>query len=127
MNMSDQIIQVLNYLCDKIGFTIDWTADNVWPHVETLFQKFITWEISTSWMWIGIMVALVLLALIPAIIIHNTCDWGRIEWFLFTFLVVIALGVIGVQVYDIITCYTFPEKVIYEYLRETIGNNEAYR
>lgn len=125
MKMSDQIIDVLNYLCEKIGFTIDWTADNVLPYVETLCEKFIKWEVSTSWMWIGIAGVLLLLGLIVSIIVHKISDDGCI-WIFYAVLTLASFVIIGVQVYDIITCYTFPEKVIYDYIQELI-NSGGYR
>lgn len=120
MNVSEQIIEVLNYLGRQLGITIDWTADNVLPYVNTLCEKFIAWEISTSWMWIGIMGALVVLSLIASIIITKVWDWEGIEWWIFAGVCVVAFIVIGVQVYDIITCYVFPEKAIYDYIKECI-------
>lgn len=125
MKVSDQIIDVLNYLCEKIGVTIDWTADNVLPYVETLCEKFIKWEVSTSWMWIGIAGALLLLGLIVSIIVHKVLCDGCI-WIFYAVLAMAAFIIIGCQIYDIITCYTLPEKVIYDYIKELI-NNGGYR
>ena len=98
MNVSDQIIEVLNYLGRQLGITIDWTADNVLPYVNTLCEKFIAWEISTSWMWIGIMGALVILSFAAAIIINKVWGgWETIEWWLFAGVCVVAFIVIGVS------------------------------
>lgn len=41
MQVSNQIIEVLDYLCSKIGITIDWTESNVLPYVQTLLEKYI--------------------------------------------------------------------------------------
>lgn len=38
--MSDEIINVLNYICDKIGIVIDWTADNVYPQVMDILSRY---------------------------------------------------------------------------------------
>ena len=48
MQISDEIIKVLEYLCTKIGLTIDWTSSNVLPYVEQLCGKFVKWEIGTN-------------------------------------------------------------------------------
>jgi hypothetical protein len=119
MKMSEQIIEVLNYLCQKIGFTIDWTADNVLPYVETLCEKLVKWEISTSWMWIGIAGALLLLGLIASIIIHKVSYDGCV-WIFYFVIAIVAFMIIGVQIYDIITCHTFPEKFIYDYIKTLV-------
>lgn len=126
MKVSDQIIEVLNYLCEKIGFTIDWTADNVFPYVETLLGKLIKWEISTSWMWIGIALFGILAFLVFAIIMqcaNNLMD--GFQWIAFVIATTCFCIVIGVQIYDIITCYTFPEKFIYEYIQELLNSNNV--
>ena len=38
--MSAEIINVLNYICDKIGIAIDWTADNIWPQVMDILGRY---------------------------------------------------------------------------------------
>lgn len=51
MQVSDQIIEVLDYLCNKIGISIDWTSENILPYIQTLCEKYIRWEIATSIIW----------------------------------------------------------------------------
>jgi hypothetical protein len=43
--MSQEIIKVLEYLGDKLGIAIDWTAENVIPYAEELFKRYVTLEI----------------------------------------------------------------------------------
>ena len=52
MTPSAQIIEILDYLGQKLGMTIDWTSANVMPYVQDLFARFISWEIATSTVWI---------------------------------------------------------------------------
>ena len=56
MYISDEIIKILEYLCDKIGITFDWTSNNVLPYLEQICEKFIRYEIGTSiaWLIIGV-------------------------------------------------------------------------
>ena len=54
MTVSSEIIEVLDYLGEKFGIAIDWTSNNVLPYLQTLADKFIKWEISTSIVWIVI-------------------------------------------------------------------------
>lgn len=118
MQVSDEIIKVLEYLGEKLGVTIDWTSNNVLPYVEQLCEKFIAWEISTSYAWMAIMGAAVILSLIFAIIVNSVGDglYGA-EWFIFGCTLLIAVIVCGVQIFDIVECKTFPEKAIYDYIR----------
>lgn len=122
MKVSEQIIEVLNYLGEKIGVTIDWTAENVLPYIEDLCVKFITWEISTSYAWIAIAGCVMVLTLIFAIIINRFCYWDGFEWVIFTCIAIAAIAVIGTQIFDIIECKTFPEKAIYDYINFHINN-----
>ena len=46
--MSEQIIQVLDYLCEKFGVAIDWTSQNLKPQIETLGKHIINYNIANS-------------------------------------------------------------------------------
>ena len=48
MKVSEQIIEVLDYLCQKIGVVVDWTAENVMPALTTLTEKYISYELVMS-------------------------------------------------------------------------------
>lgn len=112
--MSEEVIKILDYLGEKIGVTIDWTSNNVIPYVEKLCEKFIKWEISTSIAWLVIGVLAVILGIVLGIYAGGFEDeMGFVFCF---FLLVIGVVVIGFQVFDIIECNVFPEKVIYEYI-----------
>ena len=37
--VSNQIIEVLNEICNKFGLTIDWTSKNVYPYLQELMGK----------------------------------------------------------------------------------------
>lgn len=122
MKPSDQIIQVLDYLGQKIGVTIDWTSANVMPYLQELFRRFVTWEISTS----VACIIIAILAIIIAIIVLTNLNWFE-EFFedadCAVFMFIVALAIIGTaiaaiiyQAFDIIECLTIPEKTLYEYI-----------
>lgn len=119
MQISDEVIKILEYLCDKIGVTIDWTSNNVLPYIEQLCTKFVKWEIGTSIGWIVIMLISVIIGLIFAKVV----DMDGFESLIFWGIVVIAAVVIGVQAFDIIECYIFPEKAIYDYIQMYLSNS----
>ena len=54
MEISDQVIKVLDSVCDKFGIAIDWTGNNVIPYVEQLGNKIISYDICMSIMWLVI-------------------------------------------------------------------------
>ena len=122
--LSDEVIKILDYLCDKIGITIDWTSNNVFPYIEQLCEKFINWEISTSIAWMVIMCVATVLSLIVVIIVNKFSDWEGFEWMIFTVVLAATIVVCGCQTFDIIECKTFPEKVIYEYIQYNLSNSK---
>lgn len=119
MQISDEIIKVLEYLCMKIGLTIDWTSSNVLPYIEQLCEKFIKWKIGTSITWIGIAI----IATIIALIFSKVIVLDGFEKIIFWCIVCVAIYVIGNQVFDIVECYTFPEKAIYDYIQIYLNNS----
>ena len=124
MQMSDEIIKVLEYLCSKIGITIDWTNTNVIPYVQTLMEKYVKYEVATSIVWIVIaVVAIIISAIIvrflyKSIVIYN--DDKIAVAILFCVLAFIFVSVIIYQTLDIVTCYTIPEKIIYNAISDLI-------
>ena len=118
MQVSDQIIEVLNYLSEKLGVTIDWTSENVLPYVQTLCGKYINWEIATSIVWLVVGIALIILAIIAFKGANN--DDIKDEGFLYivgAFLTLIAIIIMFEQIFDIIRCIYIPELQIYEYVK----------
>lgn len=48
MTVSNQIIAVLDAICEKFGIVIDWTASNIMPYLQDLCKRIVTYEIATS-------------------------------------------------------------------------------
>lgn len=137
MNVSDQIIQVLDNLCEKFGLVIDWTSENVVPYVTTLCTKLVSYEIWTSVAWmailciLGIAVAVVIKKYIPIFKagvnqddILKAVDWEVGSVFviigLVVFYIVVCVAFVS-QIMDIIKCVTFPEMFIFEYIQGLIN------
>ncbi|BFK11823.1 hypothetical protein F140042L4_19810 [Coprococcus phoceensis] len=133
--MSQEIIKVLDNLCEKFGIAIDWTSQNVVPYLKELVGRFINYEVVTSIFWI---IVGVIAIIIPVIVIKKISKYAEKEieedyysdWrfyqvvtiifgslIVFTFLIMILF-----QIYDIIECYTIPEKVIFDYLNSLTMN-----
>lgn len=122
MQISSEIIEMLEYLGQKFGIAIDWTAKNAQPYLEELVAKFIAWETQTSIAWIVIMGAISIITLIAAILTHIFGD-GELMWWIFGLTLFVAIIVISVQVFDIIECKTFPEKAIFDYIQQYLATN----
>ena len=127
MAVSDQIIQVLDALCEKFGLVVDWTNENVVPYLSTLATKLVSYEIWTSVAWI---VICAILSTIGIII------WSResfktklyeveVDAFVLSIITVtcwvVSLVTVITQTMDIIKCVTFPEMYIFEYVQGLIN------
>lgn len=131
MTVSDQIIAVLNDLCEKFGIAIDWTSENVIPYITELAGKFIKYEIAVSAFYaVLITIGLCVFVRYLTIVIRKTVssNWDEI------YIAPMAITVVGTIIFialfvlcaipnviDIITCLTFPEKMIFEYVSALIN------
>lgn len=122
ITVSNQIIEVLNYLGEKFGIAIDWSSQNIMPYIYELCGKFISWEIATSWMWIVLGGIFLLLGIFfIALELANQWYFDGLIFALGIIMFIIAFSVIGAQVYDIITATHFPEKTIFDYIQTYIN------
>lgn len=121
--VSDQIISVLDALCDKFGIAIDWSTQNVLPYAQELAGKMINYELWTSvaWLIIGLIPFFGLLSIVVYIIKNCDMDDDTIGGIVVLgACMIIALIVIVIQIFDIIACLTFPEKIIFETIQRMI-------
>lgn len=135
MTISNQIIEVLDVLCDKLGVAVDWTSENIVPYIETLIRKFITFEIATSIMYIVLFIALFTISYPITKKWCKKASSDKVQWCdcLETWVAIcgivltVAFGIvcligIPVQIHDIIEAITFPEKTITEYISNLLRN-----
>lgn len=126
MTVSSEIIEVLDYLGEKFGIAIDWTSNNVLPYLQTLADKFIKWEISTSIVWIVIaafvIVAMIVLINLKRIREINEETYGML-WIPIIVLIIVSFIVICIQIFDIIECNIFPEKALYDFIKVMLNQN----
>jgi len=99
------------------------------PYLEDLCGRYINYEVYTSIAWCVVIAAIVVVAgLIWAIgSIANRFSRSRNdipEVFSVIFFAFLAIGFIvwTVQAFDIIECYTIPEKTILEYLKQLMNS-----
>lgn len=123
MEVSDQIINVLDALCEKFGLVIDWTSENVVPYLTILASKLIAYEIWTSVAWVVITLAITITAC-NLIRKHKEMflDGGEFVFIPIGFFGgLIAIGAIINNIMDIIKCLTFPEMYVFEYIQNMIN------
>jgi len=123
--MSEEIIKILDDLAQRFGIAIDWTAANVMPYLQDLFDRFILWEIWTSVVWLALGVLMIVIPL--AIFVHVVRQTKKDEdydgdWFwdlgVIFALISFVLGVIisMCQIFDIVEALTIPEKTLIDYI-----------
>ena len=126
MTISSEIIEVLDYLGEKFGIAIDWTSNNVLPYLQTLVDKFIKWEISTSILWIAIavfvMVGMIILINLKGVREINEETYGML-WVPIIALIIVSFIVICIQIFDIVECNVFPEKALYDFIKVMLNQN----
>lgn len=140
MKVSEQIIEVLDYICEKIGLVIDWSIvfanENAIPYIEELCRKFVTYEIATSVATLIVCVIVGIICIIAAKAIHKNKDFGVTHYCTISddylgryfaygaiiFICFIVTLVFTREAWDIITCVTFPEKFIFEELMQIYEN-----
>lgn len=125
--MSEEIIKVLDALGEKFGIAINWTSENVMPYLQQLCSKYITYEIATSAVWL--LIGICLLFIGKYLIEKAKQYWKQYEeedaysdldtmTIIYGILAVnvIFVGIILIlhQTMDIVTCVTFPEKMLIE-------------
>jgi len=119
--MSDEVIKILDALTEKLGLAIDWSSSNVLPYFQQLCNKYITYEIITSIIWIVIGIILLLGGryLFKKRKYMNDMFWGLDEMIIVAIIAMVLIGglIIVTQAFDIATCITFPEKMVLQELQ----------
>ena len=137
MEISEQIIKVLDAVCDKFGIAIDWTSNNVIPYIQELGNKIITYDICISivWLVIGCVIPLTVAILIKKFLnkkkleakermndyyyTDGSLDEGA--WCCYAMiivLIIIAIILTTSNIESIIQDIVFPEKTIIEFITQ---------
>lgn len=124
MTVSNQIIAVLDAICEKFGIVIDWTASNIMPYLQDLCKRIVSYEIATSVAWIVLQVVIVVLAFhirnkkVKPIAESDGDDYSLSGYTVVCAIItVIAFIVICVQAVDIVRAFTIPEITIYYFAK----------
>ena len=128
MTVSEQIIQVLDNLGEKFGLAIDWSSENILPYVNELMNKAVSYEL---WMNIIIFTFITIGLALSWIIFFKTIKnksfiWDYFDALTITAVISIILAVLFSIAFiiclifctsTIITCLTFPEKIIFDMIK----------
>lgn len=75
--MNQEIINVLNYLGEKLGIAIDWSSENVWPQVMDILGRYRLFELVSTGFWLIIDVVIVFSAFLT--LKRMTKDYMKIK------------------------------------------------
>lgn len=130
-SISNEIIKVLDALCNKFGIAIDWSGENVLPYLNTLIDKYINYEITTSiyWIFTGVIVgSFGLYFFFHGKYIANKTDWDEgFGTFLIGLICLCAcLTIIPCQIHDLIQCFTFPELTVINQIQRMINQGGSF-
>ena len=139
MEVSEQVIKVLDAVCDKFGIAIDWTNNNIIPYIQQLGNKIIIYDICVSIMWlvIGSAIPLTIAILIKKFLnkkkleaketindyyyTDGSLDNGAFYCYLIIGILLVIAFVIGaISSQSIIQDMVFPEKTIIEFIKPYI-------
>lgn len=128
--VSNQIIEVLNEICNKFGLAIDWTSKNVQPYLQELMTKCVAYKFATSIMWLifGIIVCI----LGSAFARMAVGSWKKYQkepyadydtnCFFQTMasgiLLIVGITMVVCNIITMIACKTFPEKVVLDMITQ---------
>ena len=129
--VSNQIIEVLNDICNKFGLAIDWTSKNVQPYLQELMGKCVAYKFANAiiWLTVGILCG-VAGAVFVKLAIGNWKKYKKEGWLSGYDIAAIWQAMVGgcflavciiMIVYNvemIMTCKIFPEKVVLDMLTQ---------
>lgn len=128
MTFSDQFIQIMDYIGEKLGIIIDWTSQNVSPYLFDLFSRLCQF-----------MIAKHIVALIGFIIFGIICAFGAkklfkicccnssdnevwffsgIGWIVLAVASVVLFIIAFGEIHSLVEAIYIPEKAVIEYLLE---------
>ena len=139
MEVSEQVIKVLDAVCDKFGIAIDWTSNNIIPYIQQLGNKIIIYDICNNIIWL---VVGCVMPLIVAIFIKKFLNRKKLEakefrndyyfsdgsldngafycYLIIGILLVIAFVIGAISSQSIIQDMVFTEKTIIEFIKPYI-------
>lgn len=146
---SNQIIEILNEVCNKLGIAVDWTSENVLPQVKIVCEKYIRYIIVQKSIMCGWGFLFVCIGIVYGIILlkqYRRCKTTGKKNFLFGYfknwnsdksiefqpniyilnIVIIVIAIVGIILFGVglsalIKCIIAPEMVVIEYLKNMIS------
>lgn len=131
--MGDEIIKVIDKLCQQFGIVIDWTDQNILPYLQELAYRYVHYKIVFYSIWAIIGLILVIISIVICKKFFGKSKNERYDFFYEEFyddheclctvlwIIAIVLFIAGLIIvipmtFYIAECITIPEKVIFDYV-----------
>ena len=128
--VSNQIIEILNEICNKFGLAIDWTSKNVQPYLQELIAKCAAYKFATSIMWL--IFGIIAFAIGGALAKMAVGSWKKyneegplsdydicvIQCIASGILFILGIVMVACNITTMIACKTFPEKVVLDMITQ---------
>ena len=137
MEVSEQIIKVLDNLCEKFGMTIDQSQENILPYVQDLSSRIVKYDIAKSCVWIALGLLFIISGLIVIIKTRknaiktekdnllftkkgNIDSYELFPYLFFTFYIIFLIVVIFniFNIFNIVQDLYLPEKLIVNTIKQ---------
>ena len=124
--MSNEIIKVLDHICDKFGIAIDWSSSNIIPYLQDLMVRITKYVTYTSIFWLVISILTIIISIYLSIkLVKSSKDTSyddviTIGSAVITPIIVIIFFLVGATAcQNLIEINTIPEKYIIEMIQDT--------
>ena len=130
--MSNEIIKVLDHLCDKFGIAIDWSSNNVMPYLQDLMVRITKYAIYTNILWLAMSILIISVTVFALVKITKVARESMYDWdfiiaisFLIGSIIIIIFFVTGMYAcQNLIEVNTVPEKYMIEMIRNNVSDND---
>lgn len=129
MEFSKELIQVFDYIGEKVGIVIDWGSENVVPYITDLCSRYIHYIIAASAIEVVFCtVVIIIAAVFTRRFWKKTADYmdGFTKFMISAAIWVGIITIIGTELYDgvkdIVQCIFIPEIKIYEIVTQISAN-----
>ncbi len=119
----DEIIKVLDNLCEKFGLAIDWSDQNILPYVQELIQRIANLQLTYGVIWLIVGIVSAILTVICAKSFESSFDEDEDrEYMIFPTVALFTVSVVGFIVSFILIpkAIFLPELTALEYIGRLI-------
>jgi hypothetical protein len=119
---SQAFAKVLEYITNSLGEFVDSNGTDVTDYIKSLGSEIVAYKLGIAYLWevVAIILGIIGVAIIITSLIKGSGEALAVGIVITIFACIVAI----VNGYTIIECKTFPEKVIFDYIKEMYSNGK---